>query len=64
MKELFYNSLLSLFCPYSTVLVTGAVVLAVSVPTIAPFMGLIGAFCFSILGLIFPVSRNQLFLFF
>ncbi|XP_034480478.1 proton-coupled amino acid transporter-like protein pathetic [Drosophila innubila] len=38
-----------------TVLVTGAVVLAVSVPTIAPFMGLIGAFCFSILGLIFPV---------
>ncbi|EDW18447.1 proton-coupled amino acid transporter-like protein pathetic isoform X1 [Drosophila mojavensis] len=38
-----------------TVLVTAAVVLAVSVPTIAPFMGLIGAFCFSILGLIFPV---------
>ncbi|XP_017136220.1 proton-coupled amino acid transporter-like protein pathetic isoform X1 [Drosophila miranda] len=38
-----------------TVLVTAAVVLAISVPTIAPFMGLIGAFCFSILGLIFPV---------
>ncbi|XP_004519001.1 proton-coupled amino acid transporter-like protein pathetic isoform X2 [Ceratitis capitata] len=38
-----------------TVLVTAAVVLAVSVPTIAPFMGLIGAFCFSMLGLIFPV---------
>ncbi|KAI8115480.1 Proton-coupled amino acid transporter-like protein pathetic [Lucilia cuprina] len=40
---------------FRTVLVTAAVVLAVSVPTIAPFMGLIGAFCFSILGLIFPV---------
>uniref|UniRef100_A0A6P4FK07 Proton-coupled amino acid transporter 1 isoform X1 n=1 Tax=Drosophila rhopaloa TaxID=1041015 RepID=A0A6P4FK07_DRORH len=38
-----------------TVMVTAAVVLAVAVPTIAPFMGLIGAFCFSILGLIFPV---------
>ncbi|XP_034103693.1 proton-coupled amino acid transporter-like protein pathetic isoform X1 [Drosophila albomicans] len=38
-----------------TVLVTAAVVLAISVPTIGPFMGLIGAFCFSILGLIFPV---------
>ncbi|XP_075163906.1 solute carrier family 36 member pathetic isoform X1 [Haematobia irritans] len=38
-----------------TVLVTAAVGLAVAVPTIAPFMGLIGAFCFSILGLIFPV---------
>ncbi|KAM8710602.1 hypothetical protein ACLKA7_017257 [Drosophila subpalustris] len=38
-----------------TVLVTAAVVLAILVPTIAPFMGLIGAFCFSILGLIFPV---------
>ncbi|XP_017040393.1 proton-coupled amino acid transporter-like protein pathetic [Drosophila ficusphila] len=38
-----------------TVLVTAAVVLAVAVPTIGPFMGLIGAFCFSILGLIFPV---------
>ncbi|XP_052846793.1 proton-coupled amino acid transporter-like protein pathetic isoform X2 [Drosophila gunungcola] len=38
-----------------TVMVTAAVVLAVAVPTIGPFMGLIGAFCFSILGLIFPV---------
>lgn len=38
-----------------TVLVTAAVVLAVAVPSIAPFMGLIGAFCFSILGLILPV---------
>lgn len=38
-----------------TVLVTAAVVLAISVPSISPFMGLIGAFCFSILGLIFPV---------
>lgn len=38
-----------------TVLVTAAVVLAVAVPTIAPFIGLIGAFCFSILGLLIPV---------
>lgn len=38
-----------------TVLVTASVVLAVAVPTIGPFMGLIGAFCFSILGLLFPV---------
>lgn len=38
-----------------TVLVTGAVLLAVAVPTISPFIGLIGAFCFSILGLIIPV---------
>lgn len=39
-----------------TVFVTGAVLLAIAVPTIAPFVGLIGAFCFSILGLIIPVS--------
>ena len=38
-----------------TVMVTGAVLLAVAVPTIGPFMGLIGAFCFSILGLLIPV---------
>ncbi|KAL0102324.1 hypothetical protein PUN28_018690 [Cardiocondyla obscurior] len=38
-----------------TVLVTGAVFLAVAVPTIEPFIGLIGAFCFSILGLLIPV---------
>ncbi|EFN88832.1 Proton-coupled amino acid transporter 4, partial [Harpegnathos saltator] len=38
-----------------TVLVTGAVLLAVAVPTIEPFIGLIGAFCFSILGLLIPV---------
>ena len=47
-----------LLCNYvlRTVLVTASVVLAILVPTIAPFMGLIGAFCFSILGLIMPVS--------
>lgn len=38
-----------------TVLVTIAVLIAVAVPTIGPFVGLIGAFCFSILGLLFPV---------
>uniref|UniRef100_A0A1B6DLW5 Amino acid transporter transmembrane domain-containing protein n=1 Tax=Clastoptera arizonana TaxID=38151 RepID=A0A1B6DLW5_9HEMI len=38
-----------------TVLTTVAVLLAVAVPTIGPFLGLIGALCFSILGLIIPV---------
>ncbi|PZC80404.1 proton-coupled amino acid transporter-like protein pathetic [Helicoverpa armigera] len=37
-----------------TILVTACVLLAVAVPTIGPFMGVIGAFCFSILGLIAP----------
>lgn len=38
-----------------TVMVIVCVMLAVAVPTITPFVGLIGAFCFSILGLIVPV---------
>ncbi|XP_012259669.2 proton-coupled amino acid transporter-like protein pathetic [Athalia rosae] len=38
-----------------TGLVTGCVLLAVAVPSISPFMGLIGAFCFSILGLVIPL---------
>jgi proton-coupled amino acid transporter len=38
-----------------TVLVTAAVLLAIAVPTISPFIGLIGAFFFSILGLIIPI---------
>jgi len=38
-----------------TVLVTAAVLLAVAVPAIKPFVGLLGAFCFSILGLLVPV---------
>lgn len=42
-----------------TVMVTAAVLLAVAVPTIVPFVGLIGAFCFSILGLIAPVSIEK-----
>lgn len=52
-----------LACNYvlRTVLVTAAVVLAILVPTIAPFMGLIGAFCFSILGLIMPVSNIHIY---
>lgn len=37
-----------------TIMVTVCVMLAVAIPTIAPFMGVIGAFCFSILGLIAP----------
>jgi len=31
------------------------VAIAVAVPTIGPFIGLIGAFCFSLLGIIMPV---------
>lgn len=38
-----------------TVLATLCVLVAVAVPTIGPFVGLIGAFCFSILGLLVPV---------
>lgn len=45
---------------FRTVLVAAAVLLAVAVPTISPFIGLIGAFCFSILGLLVPVSYNNL----
>ncbi|XP_072931013.1 proton-coupled amino acid transporter-like protein pathetic isoform X2 [Epargyreus clarus] len=37
-----------------TILTTVCVMLAVAVPNIAPFMSVIGAFCFSILGLIVP----------
>lgn len=37
-----------------TILVTACVMLAVAVPTIVPLMSVIGAFCFSILGLIVP----------
>lgn len=37
-----------------TSMVTGAVLLAVAVPNIGPFISLIGAFCFSILGLLMP----------
>ncbi|XP_025203232.1 proton-coupled amino acid transporter-like protein pathetic [Melanaphis sacchari] len=38
-----------------TILVTISVVIAVAVPTIGPFIGLIGAFCFSLLGIVMPV---------
>ncbi|CAB0011240.1 unnamed protein product [Nesidiocoris tenuis] len=37
-----------------TILTTSTVILAVAVPTIGPFLALIGAFCFSLLGLIIP----------
>ncbi|KAE8742427.1 hypothetical protein FOCC_FOCC012038 [Frankliniella occidentalis] len=36
------------------ILVVSSVLLAVAVPTIGPFIGLIGALCFSILGIILP----------
>lgn len=38
-----------------TILVTASVLLAIAVPTIGPFVNLLGAFCFSILGLLAPV---------
>lgn len=37
------------------IIICVTVLLAVAVPTIEPFIGLIGAFCFSILGLLIPV---------
>lgn len=36
------------------VMVIGTVLLAIAVPQIAPFMGVLGAFCYSVLGLIAP----------
>lgn len=57
-KDRFVNRPLLVNYVTRTVLVTAAVVLAVCVPTISPFIGLIGAFCFSILGLLVPVSSN------
>ncbi|CAH0765622.1 unnamed protein product [Bemisia tabaci] len=48
-RQRFYNYIVR------TVLVSGAVFLAIAVPTIGPFINLIGALCFSLLGLIIPV---------
>lgn len=47
----------AIFAEYGlrTILVTLSVLLAVAVPKIGPFISLIGAFCFSILGLLIPV---------
>ncbi|KAL1117199.1 hypothetical protein AAG570_004526 [Ranatra chinensis] len=38
-----------------TLLTTSTVVLAIAVPTIGPFLALIGALCFSFLGLVIPI---------
>ncbi|XP_050540867.1 proton-coupled amino acid transporter-like protein pathetic isoform X2 [Daktulosphaira vitifoliae] len=38
-----------------TILVLASVGVAIAVPSISPFIGLIGAFCFSLLGIIAPV---------
>ncbi|XP_018567846.1 proton-coupled amino acid transporter-like protein pathetic [Anoplophora glabripennis] len=43
-----------------TVMVIVCVALAIAVPTIIPFVSLIGAFCFSILGLMVPVGIEVL----
>lgn len=45
-----------------TVMVIGCVLIAIAVPTIAPLIGLIGAFCFSILGLLAPVGIEMVVL--
>jgi hypothetical protein len=50
-----FKKIISLFIfLYKTPLFPVTVVLAVAVPTISPFISLIGALCFSILGLIVP----------
>lgn len=43
-----------------TVMTVVCVALAVAVPTIIPFVSLIGAFCFSILGIIVPILIEML----
>nr|CAD7416888.1 unnamed protein product [Timema poppensis] len=53
-KEHFSNKLVIKEYLLRTLLVTLTVALAVSVPTISPFIGLIGSLCFSTLGLIIP----------
>nr|CAD7429478.1 unnamed protein product [Timema monikensis] len=53
-KERFSNKLVIREYLLRTLLVTLTVALAVSVPTISPFIGLIGSLCFSTLGLIIP----------
>nr|CAD7611356.1 unnamed protein product [Timema genevievae] len=53
-KERFSNKLVIREYFLRTLLVTLTVALAVSVPTISPFIGLIGSLCFSTLGLIIP----------
>lgn len=43
-----------------TILVICSVLLAIVVPTISPFVGLIGAVCFTILGLLIPVAIEMI----
>lgn len=43
-----------------TTLISTAILLAVAVPTIGPFVGLLGAFCFSIAGLLVPALMETL----
>lgn len=56
MKDKFTKRPLLVNYTMRTVMVTAAVLLAVAVPDIKPLIGLIGAFCFSILGLLIPVA--------
>lgn len=43
-----------------TILVVVCAGIAVAVPTIVPFVSLIGAFCFSIIGLLLPICIEML----
>lgn len=52
----FYTWRLGIFIiKFTTIFCFFPVLLAVAVPTIGPFVGLIGALCFSLLGIVFPV---------
>jgi len=53
-KEKYNNSMIANYV-LRTILVIISVAIAIAVPTITPFVALIGAFCFSILGLLVPV---------
>ncbi|XP_049783363.1 proton-coupled amino acid transporter-like protein pathetic [Schistocerca cancellata] len=53
-KDKFPNRPVLVSYTVRTILVIASVVLAVAVPTIGPFISLIGSLCFSLLGLIIP----------
>ncbi|KAK0180804.1 hypothetical protein PV327_003149 [Microctonus hyperodae] len=62
MKDYFTKKPLLMNYVLRTVMVIGCVLIAIAVPTIAPLIGLIGAFCFSILGLLAPVGIEMVVL--
>ncbi|XP_046389847.1 proton-coupled amino acid transporter-like protein pathetic isoform X2 [Ischnura elegans] len=54
LKEKFADRPLMGECIVRASLVVASIIIAVAVPTIGPFMGLIGALCFSVLGIVLP----------